>query len=105
MSELGAVTLLAWRERGLEIQRYVVIFPLAGQPGTRCLMTDIDLLGFWGLAAVAGTSGTGLWLVTATVPSAMKVLAMVPDVKLFLLDAFKPFSPEEVATPSRNNSP
>lgn len=68
-------------------------------------MTDIDLLGFWGLAAVAGTSGTGLWLVTATVPSAMKVLAMVPDVKLFLLDAFKPFSPEEVATPSRNNSP
>lgn len=53
MRKLEAVTLLAWRERGLEIQRYVVIFPLpqqdAGQPGMRCLMIDIDLLGFWGL--------------------------------------------------------
>lgn len=30
----------------------------------------------------------------ATVPSAKKVQAMAPDVKLFLLDAFKPLSPE-----------
>lgn len=39
----------------------------------------------------------------ATVPSAMKVLVLAPDVKLFLLDASKPSSPEKVATRSRNN--
>lgn len=46
---------------------------------------------------------TGLWLVMATVPSAMKVPVVAPDVKLFLLDASKPSSPEKGATQSRNN--
>lgn len=39
----------------------------------------------------------------AIVPSAMKVLVLAPDVKLFLLDAPKPSSLEKGATQSRNN--
>lgn len=76
MSRLEAVALPAWRQHVLEIQRYILILPLPWQhtegPGMRCLMIDINFLGFWGLAAVAGTLGTGLWLVMAIVPSAMK---------------------------------
>lgn len=41
---------------------------------------------------MAGTLGTGLWLVMVTVPSAVKVLVLAPDVKLFLLDASRPSS-------------
>ncbi|KAK2539883.1 hypothetical protein Q9233_001587 [Columba guinea] len=66
-------------------------------------MIDINLLGFWGLAAVAGTLGTRLWLVMVTVHSAMKVLVLAPDVKLFLLDASKPSLPEKGAAQSSNN--
>lgn len=72
-------------------------------PGMRCLMIDTNLLGFWGLAAVAGTLGTRLWLVMVTVHSAMKVLVLAPDVKLFLLDASKPSLPEKGAAQSSNN--
>ena len=58
VSRLEAVALLAWREHGLEIQRYMLMSPLPWQdtegPGLRCLMIDISLLGFQGLAAVAG---------------------------------------------------
>lgn len=50
MSKLEAVALLAWREHGLETQRYMLILPLpwqdAERPGIKCLI-DINLLGAW----------------------------------------------------------
>lgn len=69
----------------------------------RCVKVENSLLSFQGQATVAGISGTELWLVMATVPSAMKLLVLGPDVKLFLLDASNSSSPEKGATQSRNN--
>lgn len=103
VSNLEAVASLSQRQDELEIQRYVLISPLpwlnTEGPGMRHLGIDINPLGFQSLAAVAGASGNELWLVMAAVPSAMKV----PDVKLFLLDAFKLSSPEKGVTQSRSN--
>lgn len=49
-ASLKSVALLAWREHGLEIQRYMLISYLpwldAEGPGMRSLMIDINLLGF-----------------------------------------------------------
>lgn len=62
VNKLEAVAFLPRREHGLEIQKYMLSSPLPWQdtegPGIRCLMIDINLLGFWGLAAMAGTLGT-----------------------------------------------
>lgn len=51
----------------------------------RCFKVEISFLSFQGQATVSGILGAGLWLVMATVLSAMKVLVLGPDVKLFLL--------------------
>lgn len=67
---------LPWREHESETQKHLLSSPLPWQdtegPGIRCLMIDINPLGFWRPVAV---------------PSAMKVLLLALDVKLFLLDA------------------
>lgn len=66
----------------------------------RSPMMDVNLQI---LPAVAASLGMRLWLVMATVPSAIELWLPAPNGMLFLLDASNPSFPEEVAAQSRNN--